>query len=84
MPKQKPKVRRCPTCKSVPLWRHMLRCYWIVCTTCGLETAAFRSMEDAAAAWNIGSEQTDRVDGDQTITSESIDEMVTQAMGGRS
>lgn len=41
-------------------------------------------MEDAAAAWNIGSEQTDRVDGDQSITSENIDEIVTQAMGGRS
>lgn len=80
MPANRPRVRRCPACKSVPLWRHMLRCYWLVCTTCGLSTAAFRDMADAAAAWNIGSEETDLVDGDRTLTMDSIDEYVDKAM----
>lgn len=81
MPENKPKVRRCPACKSVPLWRHNLRCYWLVCTTCGLETASFKTMRDAAGAWNIGSEETDRVSGALEITEQSLDEIIDQATG---
>ena len=80
MPRPLPRVRRCPACKSVPLWRHMLRCYWLVCTTCGLETAPHRSPDDAASAWNIGSLETDRVQGEQEITHESIEEIIDNAM----
>ena len=81
MPDKKPRVRKCPACKSTPLWRHMLRCYWIVCTTCGLSTAAFKTMEGAAGAWNIGSEETDRVQGELEITEATMDEIIDQVTG---
>lgn len=83
MPESKPKVRRCPTCKSVPLWRHNLNCYWLVCTKCGLETAASQSMEDVATVWNIGSEENERVAGTLEITKQSIDEIVDEVMAGK-
>ena len=80
MTQKRPRLRKCPACKSTPYWRHMLRCYWIVCKNCGLETAAFRSPADAAAAWNIGSEETDRVDGLREIVHETMDDIIEEAM----
>ena len=76
MPRPLPPVRRCPACKSVPLWRHMLRCYWLICTKCGLETAPHRSPKDAASAWNIGSKETDRVQGELEITEQNIEDII--------
>ena len=80
MPQQRPPVRRCPACRSVPIWRHNVRCYWLVCTNCGLNTAAFRKMEDAAAAWNIGSEATERVAALRELTEKTMDELVEAAL----
>ena len=79
MPHPLPRVTKCPTCGSVPLWRHMLRCYWIICTTCGMETASFRSPEDAAATWNLGSQEKDRVAGNEEVTQENIESIVEEA-----
>ena len=81
MPSRAPKLRTCPVCHSVPLWRHMLRCYWVVCTTCGLSTSAFKVIDEAAAVWNIGSDDEDRVDGMLEITEQNLDEIVNQVTG---
>ena len=80
MPRPLPRVSRCPACRSVPLWRHMLRCYWLICTNCGLSTAAFRLPQDAAAAWNLSSRETDRVVGSEEITLDNMDEIIGEAI----
>ena len=80
MPANRPKVRRCPACKTIPVWRHNLRCYWLVCTNCGLNTAAFRSMEDAADAWNVGSEANERVAALRELSEQTEDELVEAAL----
>ena len=80
MPSPRPRVRRCPACRSVPIWRHNLNCYWIVCETCGLSGAAFKNVNDAVAAWNIGSEESDRVQALRESTVLSDDDLVDAVM----
>lgn len=80
MPDKLPKIRRCPVCKSAPLWRHMLREYWLVCTHCGLETAPARSPQDVAFVWNKGSGHHDLVDGDLEITEKNMDAIVEEVI----
>ena len=79
MPQKLPRVRKCPTCKSAPLWRHNLQCYWLVCTKCGLETAAARSPSDVAYVWNQGGGHHDLVDGLREITMQNMDEIIEEA-----
>lgn len=81
MPEKRPRLGKCPTCKTVPLWRHSLTCYWIVCPKCGLETAAFTDVKDAAYIWNLSCAAQEKVNGRTKTAYEQSDmELVEQIM----
>lgn len=70
MPKDTPPVRQCPICKSMPVWRHALRSFWLICPKCGMSTAAFNDVGTVAAVWNQGTKLTDRVTAATELASE--------------
>lgn len=79
-PDLKPKVRLCPACHGVPIWRHMLRCYWIICQQCGLSTPPTSNIELAAATWNAGSSESERVDAADFEEPPTAEELVDRVM----